>query len=220
VGSIARPSGSLNQDGSQRVTQVDGVADIERDLSSPPAVQSGGELVPDGEPESGRNAVDLPANFPAQQPETVEDTSPDYSVDYGLDPGPRVVQNLYTDWDTWAHDESSYYIVIPQEEAPLQWERNERDTTSGVDWPAMLEGDDIKPLKGDECSICLEGADESAQNGEQNEPGDEWMSLECGHKFHSSCLQVWFTQQLNRYPPIMSCPCCRKPLNLSENIIR
>lgn len=43
------------------------------------------------------------------------------------------------------------------------------------------------------CAVCL---------GEP-EIGEEWMTLECGHKYHVSCINEWLTRQ-------NSCPTCRK----------
>ncbi len=44
------------------------------------------------------------------------------------------------------------------------------------------------------CSICLEEAQEN----------DQWKVLNCGHKFHSICIEEWLFKNAN-------CPFCRAP---------
>ena len=41
------------------------------------------------------------------------------------------------------------------------------------------------------------------------------ITLGCGHKFHSSCLEKWICQDNNfdSYEDFKSCPCCRAPIN-------
>ena len=41
------------------------------------------------------------------------------------------------------------------------------------------------------------------------------MTLSCGHKFHSSCLEKWICHDNNfdSYEDFKSCPCCRAPIN-------
>ena len=55
----------------------------------------------------------------------------------------------------------------------------------------------------DECVICMECS-------------PNLVTLDCGHKFHSSCLEKWICQDndFDSYEKFKTCPCCRSPINL------
>ena len=45
------------------------------------------------------------------------------------------------------------------------------------------------------------------------------ITLDCGHKFHCSCLEKWICQDndFDPYENFKSCPCCRAPINLPSD---
>lgn len=61
--------------------------------------------------------------------------------------------------------------------------------------PGSGDEEDINDKDDETCSICIE----SFSNKHTN------IILDCGHKFHSSCIISWFEKEL-------TCPICRKSI--------
>ena len=61
----------------------------------------------------------------------------------------------------------------------------------------------------DQCVICMECM----------ESNHNLVTLDCGHKFHSSCLEKWvcLDNNFDPYEDFKSCPCCRAPINPPSN---
>lgn len=61
--------------------------------------------------------------------------------------------------------------------------------------PGSGDEEDINDKDNDTCAICIEPFSSKNTN----------IILDCGHKFHSSCIITWFKKEL-------TCPICRKPV--------
>lgn len=62
----------------------------------------------------------------------------------------------------------------------------------------------------EECAICLTELEEEEEE-KQDGSFPSASSLACVHKFHASCLRLWFQKCTDKEYPL-TCPCCRKEI--------
>jgi len=187
-----------------------------------PVEQNEADSLSESEPDDSPS-TDMPEHMLAQQREGVRishpglidqvSTTPE-TAQISTTPEWREEPQVY--WN-WSQDEPEVRLLRPGD-SRLEWTRRGMNGSTATNWRDLLKRDDVAPPGGSECSICLDGMEQSQEKA--GGQADDLIGLNCGHKFHANCLQVWFTQQLSRHPAIMSCPVCRKPLGLPEGIIK
>ena len=74
-------------------------------------------------------------------------------------------------------------------------EENDRNTSINIE-PKKYSDVENNLESQNECVICLQNFEDS----------NEVYKLSCGHIYHKSCLDTWFTRQ-------NSCPMCKKNIN-------
>ena len=70
------------------------------------------------------------------------------------------------------------------------------------------------------CSICLNKIDEQDNLNDKNNENNEnnvnneinIVKLECGHYYHSKCIEDWYKSSINK-----DCPLCKKKIGIEEH---
>ena len=114
---------------------------------------------------------------------------------------PACAIRLLTKMREISQDREMVYIMVPTSKV------SEEPTLPESEWKEIVGKSAMRDVPEDtQCAICM-------CSREENYSKEDWITLECGHAFHTHCIH----KQLTEYKS--ECPVCRRKISSSHDVI-